>query len=112
MSPLALTYDDVLDQAMRLYDNLDTPGVLEAYARHSVTPEALAAAKQLFLDATAVLSERNLLKALAQKATETKNKNFKVLWTWWLDFKRIVHIALRNDPQLKEQVNIVVRSLY
>ncbi|MCP5053158.1 MAG: hypothetical protein GY940_38690 [bacterium] len=98
--------------SMMLYDNLGTPGVLEAYARHSITPEALTGNKQSFTDVKTAIAERNRLKALAEKATETKEKAFDQLWIWWIDFKRVVNVALRDDPQLKEQVRIVARSFH
>ncbi|MCP5045708.1 MAG: hypothetical protein GY940_00950, partial [bacterium] len=106
MGPFGTKYS----MSMRLYDNTDTPGVLEAYARHSITPEALAAGKQAFLDITAAIAERNRLKALAEKATEEKDKLYYQLLSWWSDFKKVVNIALKHNPQLKEQVNIVARS--
>ncbi len=105
-SPIVRRFESRFAHAMLLYNNIDTPGVPEAYARYSITPELLTASKQRFIDAKKALAERNRLKALAQKATATKEKSFNQLWAWWLEFRRVVHIALKKDPKLKKQVNI------
>lgn len=81
--------------------------VLEGYARHSITGELLETAKQAVLSAQNTVAERNQVSAEAQKATETKNIVHKALLLWWRDFVKVVHMTLRDDPQLKEQVNIV-----
>jgi hypothetical protein len=99
------------EQAMRLYENLDTPGVLEGYAKHSITPEDLQAGKQAILDWEQAISDRNEAKAEAEKATQLKDKAFKELLIWWRGFIKVVDVALEKDPQLKEQVNIVVPTI-
>ncbi len=104
-------FGDWIGQTMQLYDNLDTPGVLEGYASFNITPEALAAGKQAVLDAEAGLAAKKKAKADAEKATELKNKAYKELLSWWSKFLKVVHIALEEDPQLKEQVHIIVPFL-
>ena len=96
------------EQTMRLYENIDTPGVLEGYAKHSITREDLEAGKQAILDWEKAISDRNEAKAKAEKATKLKNKAFKELMKWWRGFVKVVDVALQDDPQLKEQINIVV----
>lgn len=96
------------EQTMRLYDNIDTPGVLEGYAKHSITREDLEAGKQAVLDWEKAIADRNEAKAEAEKATELKNKAFKELLAWWRGFVKVADVALQDDPQLKEQINIVV----
>ncbi|MCP5055038.1 MAG: hypothetical protein GY940_48175 [bacterium] len=98
-------------QSMQLYNNTDAPGVLEGFALYNITPEALAAGKQTVLDAEAARAERKLAKANAEKATEVKMKAYKKLLAWWRNFIKVVEVALQEDPQLKEQVHIVVPSL-
>jgi hypothetical protein len=96
------------EQIMRLYESLDIPGVLEGYAKHSITREDLEAGKQAVLDWEQAISDRNEAKAEAEKATQLKNEAFKKLLKWWQGFVKVVGVALRDDPQLKEQINIVV----
>ncbi|NIM16498.1 MAG: hypothetical protein GTO45_31180 [Candidatus Aminicenantes bacterium] len=96
------------EQAMRLYENVGTPGVLEGYAKHSITAEDLEAGKQAVLDWEKAIADRNEAKAEAEKATELKNKAFRELLKWWRGFVKVVDVALQDDPQLKEQINIVV----
>jgi hypothetical protein len=96
------------EQTMRLYENIDTPGVLEGYAKHSITREDLEAGKQAVLDWENAIADRNEAKAEAEKATELKDKAFKELLKWWRGFVKVVDVALQDDPQLKEQINIVV----
>ncbi|MCP5108021.1 MAG: hypothetical protein GY950_31835 [bacterium] len=97
-------------QTMLLYENIGTPGVVEGYAKHSITQEALEGAKQAVLDAEQAIADRIEAKAEAEKATEKKNKIFRQLLSWWQKFIKVVHVALEEDPQLKEQVNIVAPS--
>jgi hypothetical protein len=97
-------------QTMMLYENLNTPGVLEGYANHNITPENLDAGKQAVMDAENVVTAKKEAKATAEKATEDKDKIYKQLLEWWRDFVKVVNIALKKDPQLKEQVNIVAPS--
>jgi hypothetical protein len=99
------------EQTMRLYNNIDTPGVLEGYAKHSITREDLEAGKQAVLDWEKAIADRNEAKAEAEKATELKNKAFKELLKWWRGFVKVVDVALQDDPQLKEQINIVVPAI-
>jgi len=99
------------EQTMRLYKNIDIPGVLEGYARHSITREDLEAGEQAVLAWEQAIAERNKAKAEAERATELKDKAFKKLLIWWRSFVKVVDVALQGDPQLKEQVNIVVPSV-
>ncbi|MCP5048052.1 MAG: hypothetical protein GY940_12840, partial [bacterium] len=97
-------YNDWESQALRLHNNLTIPGVMETFADHNVTAEELTAAKDAITAVHTAITERNRLKAEAEKATQLKNDAYKVLLTWWYEFKKIVNIALKNDPQLKEQI--------
>jgi hypothetical protein len=99
------------EQAMRLYKSLDTAGVIEGYAKHSITPEDLEAGKQAVLDWEKAIADRNEAKAEAEKATQLKDKAFKELLNWWRGFVKVVDVALEKDPQLKEQINIVVPTI-
>ena len=52
-------------------------------------------------------AEVKKLKAEAEKATEDKNKAYKKLLAWWRDFSKVVDVALKENPQLKEQISKV-----
>ncbi|MCP5046387.1 MAG: hypothetical protein GY940_04395 [bacterium] len=103
-------YTDWEAHTLRLHNNLTLPGVMETFAKYNVSAEALTAAKDAITAVHNAITERNRLKAEAEKATQLKNDAYKLLMEWWKEFKKIVNIALKNDPQLKEQIYVVAPS--
>jgi hypothetical protein len=99
-------------QCMMLYENINAPGVLEGFANHNITQENLEAGKQAVINWENAVTAKKEAKAAAEKATESKDKIFRELLEWWRDFVKVVNIALKKDPQLKEQVNIVAPSFH
>ncbi|MCP5108027.1 MAG: hypothetical protein GY950_31865, partial [bacterium] len=106
------TFGDWKEQTRLLFDNISFPGVLDGYAKHSITEEILKAGKQAVTEAETAIADRNEAKAEAEKATEHKEKIFEDLMDYWQKFVKVVDVALEEEPQLKEQVNIVTPSLY
>ncbi|MCP5049935.1 MAG: hypothetical protein GY940_22400, partial [bacterium] len=47
----------------------------------------------------------------AEDATDQKNLLYRKLIRWMMDFYRVVEIAFREKPQLKEKVGIIVPYL-
>jgi hypothetical protein len=101
------TIDAWREQVNQLYDNTGEPGVLEGYANHNITIETLEAQKQKLTTWDNLVADIKKAKSTAEKATEDKNKIYKKLLAWWRDFLKIVAVAVKENPQLKEQMSVV-----
>lgn len=99
-------------QAELFYQNMmGNPDFIARMGEFTVTPEMLDTGNQQLQAALDVYDLRADLKAEAQNATDLKNRAFTVLETWMKDFFKIVNVALKAEPQLKEKVGILVPYL-
>lgn len=101
------TIDAWREQVNQLYANTGEPGVLEGFANHNITIETLEAQKQKLTTWDNLVADIKKAKSTAEKATEDKNKIYKKLLAWWRDFLKIVAVAVKENPQLKEQMSVV-----
>jgi hypothetical protein len=56
-------------------------------------------------------NQRLLSKGEAEEATHRRNQSIKALKAWMSDFRAIARIALRDNPQLKETLDMVVKAV-
>lgn len=87
---------------------IEIPELIEELGRHSVTTEDLTAGETEVQEAGAAYAAKMSAKGDAEKATESKNKAFAKVRRWWRNFLKIAHIAMADDPQMKEKLGIVV----
>lgn len=91
--------------------NLDSPEMQARLAKYNVPLELLQQGEQEVADAVEADKVKRSKKADAEVATATKNSLYKKLRIWMSDYYRVVEIAFREKPQLKEKVGIVVPYL-
>jgi len=87
---------------------LSLPSVLTEFARYSVTQQDLEAGRNQLLEADSAKNRQFSASGDSQDLTEQKMIAFGKLWDWWMDYRRIVRMALRQQPQLMEKMGITV----
>jgi len=103
------TFAEWLEAARLFYSNaLSIPGVLDEFARYTVTQQDIEAGRQLVLEAESAKNRQSSIAAEAQVLTDQKVLSFKSLWAWWIEYRQIIRLALKAEPQLMEKVGIVV----
>lgn len=96
----------------RFFDkSLETPERQAQLAKYNVPLEMLQQGQQEMADAVEADKVKRSKKADAEDATANKNQLFKKLIIWMKDYYKVVEIAFREKPQLKEKVGIVVPYL-
>lgn len=80
-------------------------------AKYNVALALLQKGQQELQEAVAARDRAKRIKADAEHATQLKNEAFKEAVDWMKDFYKIVELAYKQNPQLKEKVNIVVPYL-
>jgi hypothetical protein len=100
-----------LEQVRALYDTLlQEPTILEKLVKFNITGETI----QVKLKEIDELEQSYRLFEKANKssqdATDIRNKDFEKLRDWIRIFQNACRIALRERPQLLENVGILVRS--
>jgi hypothetical protein len=99
-------------QGDRYYKNiLASEEVLAEVAKYNVPHELLVEGEKELKKAVETHDRKKSAKAEAEHATHLKNEMYKDLVEWMKDFYRIVEMAFKKNPQLKEKVNIVVPYL-
>lgn len=91
--------------------SLALPEIQTGLAKYDVPLELLQTGSQEMIDAVEADKRKRSKKADAEDATAYKNKLYRKLRQWMKDFYRVVEIAFREKPQLKEKVGIVVPYL-
>ncbi len=91
--------------------SLETPERQAQLAKYNVPLEMLQQGQQEMADAVEADKVKRSKKADAQVATAAKNELYRKLRQWMKDYYKVVEIAFRENPQLKEKVGIVVPYL-
>ncbi|MCP5108101.1 MAG: hypothetical protein GY950_32235 [bacterium] len=88
-----------------------SPEMQAELAKFNIPLTLLETGNQQMTDAVEADKEKRSKKADAENATAYKNQLYRKLLKWMKDFYKIVEIAFRELPQLKEKVGIVVPYL-
>lgn len=104
----ARSFDDWVPQTTHFYHNaLDTPEIVEGFARFNVAIETLTRGRELLEKSRKNDKENERLKAEAQKATDLRDQAFADMNSWMADFIKIARLAFENDRQQLEKFGIV-----
>lgn len=79
-------------------------------AQHGLTPEEIAQASAMVEAMMTVRHQRLQRKGEAQQATRTRDQSVKTLKAWMKDFRATARLALKDQPQLLEALDIVVKT--
>jgi hypothetical protein len=99
---------DIVDQADHFYTTLYYRS--HDMASFGITKEVLGQTKAAIEAVKSSKWERTRKKGMAQVSTKQKQKAFKELKMWVVEFRTIARFAFRNNPQLLETFGIVVPS--
>jgi hypothetical protein len=100
-----------LVQAQQFYTAALQDGMIMAkLAAFGLNVDELQIGAQRIEDVTAQYAARYHHKGLAQQTTRVRNQALSELDTWMRDLKVVARIALRDCPQLLEQLGMLVRS--
>ena len=96
----------------RFFDkSLELPERQAQLAKYNVPLEMLQQGQQEMADAVEADKVKRSKKADSEVATETKSELYRNLRQWMKDYYKVVEMAFREKPQLKEKVGIVVPYL-
>lgn len=100
-----------LDQASAYYANaLNTPEVLTAMEKYNITAEKLTANQTLLIDVEKKRNAQLKETGEAQTATKARDKALDAMQDWISDYIEVARIALEEEPQYLEMLDIVVPS--
>lgn len=109
IKPIPRRFDIWLEFAGNFYEVMLKDADLQAQiALYNISLEKLQLGSQEVGEVVTARKTQQSVKAAAQDATATKLRLYKELRAWMLDFYRIVGIAFRGRPQLKEKVGVIV----
>lgn len=96
-------------QTKYFYDTiLSLPGAVAQLAKYNITREDLEAGNRELKEAIAASARKLNGMAEAQMATDSKNRVFKELRGWMNDYLKMMQVALKPEPQLKEKLGFIV----
>lgn len=99
-------------QVTRFFEKCLASEELQAdLAKYNVALALLQKGQQELQEAVAARDRAKRIKADAEHATFLKGEAYKEAVAWMKDFYKIVELAYKKNPQLKEKVNIVVPYL-
>ena len=97
-----------MEQAGTFYDNaLSTPEVTAALERFNVTVDDLTEGQTRVLAVSALNRAQEKEKGIAQRKTAQRDAAMDALDTWMSEFRAVARIALAEDPQQLEKLQIV-----
>lgn len=96
-----------MEQAGTFYDNaLSTPAVTAALERFNVTVDDLMEGQTRVLAVSALNRAQEKEKGIAQRKTAQRDDAMDALDMWMSEFRAVARIALANDPQQLEKLQI------
>ena len=105
--PKKYSFTGWLDQALRFYAAaLSDPEIISALGRFLITQEQLEEGQALVQQAAALDQAQECEKAEAQQATRDRDAAIDVLNEWLAVFRQVARIALANEPQLLEALQL------
>jgi hypothetical protein len=81
-----------------------------AAAKHGLTREKIETLMAEIAELEKELEKRATLIKDAEQATQERNKVFRELSDWWINYRRILTHVFRDDPQRLEEFNITAYS--
>jgi hypothetical protein len=96
-----------LDDARLLYTNLETPAMMTEMVKFGYSAERLHQEWQQVEQVTALHGKRLQELGAAQVSTVERDRLIDELCEWYSDFRAIVRVAMRSDPQKMEALGIV-----
>jgi hypothetical protein len=100
-----------IESTINFYNRLlNETAFLTSLARFQITPERLITEKAAIENLRVLRNKTTAEKGQAQEATRLRNEKLDELNNYTTELKAIAELALENQPQLLENLGIVVRS--
>ena len=99
---------DLLARANALFDNaIGNASMATSLGQFGYTSQKLNSEKAKVTSFAAAIQQREAAKGTAQQATVDRDKALEALDRWMSAFRRVAKVALREHPQLLEELSIV-----
>jgi hypothetical protein len=103
--------DQVLQEARRFYLTLQSDAEIgAAMAARGLTAEKIAQALTDLGELEGLDQRQEYKNSRSQQATRSRNARRRAVADWMAGYQRIARIALRDKPELVEQLGLLVRS--
>lgn len=101
---------ELLARASALFDNaLGSASITASLSQYGYPPAKLGAEKEKVTALANALQQREAANGLSQQATVDRDKALERLYGWMGAFWRVAKVALRDYPQLLEELGLVAR---